>query len=302
MRMKLAWLSNTRSDLQFQISQLVQVTEKRFSIDAAAQVKRLNTALWYAYNNIAHQPFANLKLRSIPIVRYSDANLTNIYDATYQLGRIVLLVDDENHCILVSFKRYKSSRVTRSVFSAEVIFFANLFDDTFAFRAQLEHLLRRSVAMPLLNIPKSLFDVIIKGSRASKKRIMLDIHATRTAYINREISNTGFVRTYPNLADGSTKPKMQRSLIELLMKGGHNESCEQWIFRAWTRRTWDRKKIKLGTEERKQTTIEVIQNESYLPRGTETGRMDEFIQLQHLHQLKEGRSTILVLKFAGLIL
>lgn len=114
--------------------------------------------------------------------------------------------------------------------SAEVIAFAYLFDDAFALRTQLEHALRRGVAMHLLTDSKSLFDIISKGSRNSEKRIKLDLHATRQAYVSREISKIGFVHINHNLADGLTKPKMQGALLGLLMKGGHDVICEQWIF------------------------------------------------------------------------
>ena len=117
MRMNLAWLANTRPDLLFEISQLVQVNTERFSVDAAAQVKRLNAAIRYAHNNVAHLPLPKLNLRSIGIVGYSDAAFANNYDMTSQLCRIVLLMDDENCCIPISFKSYKSCRVTRSVLS-----------------------------------------------------------------------------------------------------------------------------------------------------------------------------------------
>ena len=82
MRMRATWLSNTRPDLQFEISQLAQVTENRFKEDAAAQLKRLNNVVRHAHDNIAHLSFPNLDLNSIRIVGYSDAAFANNYDAT----------------------------------------------------------------------------------------------------------------------------------------------------------------------------------------------------------------------------
>ena len=89
------------------------------------------------------------------------------------------MMDETNRVIPISFKSYKSRRVTRSVLSAEVIAFADLFDDAFALRSQIEHALGRSIPMHLLTDSKSLFDIISKGSRTSEKRIMLDVHAAR---------------------------------------------------------------------------------------------------------------------------
>ena len=140
-------------------------------------------------------------------------------------------MDKNNAAIPISFKSYKSKRVTRSVLSAEVIAFADLFDQAFALRSQLEHAMNRSVPLHLMTDSKSLFDIISKGSRTSEKRVTLDIHTARQAYQAREISNIGFVRSSDNLADGLTKPKMQKALYNLLRTATHTPVCEQWILR-----------------------------------------------------------------------
>jgi len=169
MRMRIAWLANTRPDMQFEISQLAQVTEQRFREDAAAHLKMLNDLVRYAHNNVAHLPFPKLDVSSIRIVGYSDAAFANNHDLSSQLGRIIMLIDDNGLAIPVAFKSYKSRRVTRLVLSAEVIAFADLFDDAFAIRSQVEEALRRGVAPHLLTDSKSLFDIISKGSRTSEK-------------------------------------------------------------------------------------------------------------------------------------
>ena len=148
-----------------------------------------------------------------------------------QLGRIVLLIDDNSAAIPIVFKSFKSRRVARSVLSAEVIAFADLFDDAFALSSQIEQALQRAVPMLLLTDSKSLLDIIRKGSRTSEKRIMLDIHASRESYKNHEMSNIVFVRSSDNIVDGLTKGNMQRSLLNLLKTGQHTINCEQWILR-----------------------------------------------------------------------
>ncbi len=100
-------------------------------------------------------------------------------------------MDDSNSAVPISFKSYKSRRVIRSVLSAEVIAFADLFDEAFSIRSQMEQATSRAVPMHLLTDSKSLFDIISKGSRTNEKRIMLDTHAARHAYQNQEISNIG---------------------------------------------------------------------------------------------------------------
>ena len=78
---------------------------------------------------------------------------------------------------------------------------------------------------------KSLFDIISKGSRTREKRVTLDIHTAQQAYQSRQISNIGFVRSSDNLADGLTKPKMQKAIFNPLQTASHRQVCEQWILR-----------------------------------------------------------------------
>ena len=178
MRMRIAWLANTRPDLHFEISQLAKIPEDRFKRNASAYLKRLNIAIRYANNNAAHLQFPKLCLTSIRIVAYSDVAFAKNFDLTSQLGRIILLIDGSGKAVPISFKSYKSRRVTCSVLSAEVIACADKFDDAYALPSQIEQTLRRGVPMQLLSDSKSLFDIISKSSKTSEKRIMLDIHAT----------------------------------------------------------------------------------------------------------------------------
>ena len=79
---------------------------------------------------------------------------------------------------------------------------------------------------------KLFFDIISRGSRTREKRIMLDIHAARQSYRNRQISKIGFVRSNDNLAHELTKQNMQPALLNLLLTGKHFVKWEQWILRA----------------------------------------------------------------------
>ena len=217
LRMRLAWLANTRPDLKFDISQLAQVTAKRFEEDAKAHLKRLNASIRYEHDNVAHLKFPMLDRSSLRIIGYGDAAFANSFDLTSQLGRIVLLTDDSNAVVPISFKSYKSRRVTRSVLAAEVVAFADLFDDAYALRSQVEQATGCEVPMHLMTDSKSLFDIISKVSRTSEKRVMLDIHSARKAYQAHEISNIGFVRSCDNLADGLTKAKKKRHFSMFLL-------------------------------------------------------------------------------------
>ena len=137
-----------------------------------------------------------------------------------------------NKAIPISFKSYKSGRITPSVLYAEVIAFTDLFDDAMAIRSQIEHALQEPVPMNLMTNLKSFFDIISKGSRTSEERAMLEILATRQAYQRQKISNIGFLRSEDNLADRFTKEKKQGALLQMMLDESHVKVCEHWIIRG----------------------------------------------------------------------
>ena len=231
MRMRLAWMANSRPDICYAISQIAQITESIFNGDAAKAIKLLNSTIRYTLNNPAELNFPQLDVASLKLVGYSDGAFANNADLTSQLGRIVLLCDRHDQAAIIAYKSYKSHRVTRSVLGAEVIAFSDLFDDAYAIRTQLKDALRQEIPLHLFTDSKSLFDIISKGSRTSEKRIMLDVFAAREGYVSRNISNIGFVRSEHNIADGLTKPKMQASLYSLITTSKHAAVVEQWIIR-----------------------------------------------------------------------
>ena len=59
------------------------------------------------YRNIARLNIPKLDLDSVRIDGYGDAFLTNNNDLTYQLRRIVPLVDDEDSAVPICFKSCK---------------------------------------------------------------------------------------------------------------------------------------------------------------------------------------------------
>ena len=155
----------------------------------------------YAHVNLTSLKFPKLHMNSTCIVGCSDAAFANNHDLKSQLGRTILLTADTEKGNPIFFKSYKSRRVTRSVLSAEVVAFADLFDDVLAIRSQLEQSTLGPVPVQLLTDSKSLFHIISKGSRTCEKRIMLDAHAAREAFKKKEISNIGFVPSCENVAD-----------------------------------------------------------------------------------------------------
>ena len=104
--------------------------------------KRLNKAIKYVHDYKASICIPKLDCNSLNITAYSDAAFANNVDLSSQLGRIFLFTDDNHNSIPISYKSYKSRRVTLSVLSDELIAFADLFDDAPAIHKQLEFLLR----------------------------------------------------------------------------------------------------------------------------------------------------------------
>ena len=231
MRMKLAWLSNTRPDCLLEISQLAQVAEEIFNSSRREVIRRLNKATRYAVDHKAPIRVPKLDKQSLRIIGFSDSSFANNNDLSSQLGHICFLGDESGAAIPIHFKSYKSKRITRSVMAGEVIAFSDMFDVAATLSQELELILGRKVPVQLFTDSKFLFDVISKGSRTSEKRTMLDIAAARQGFKNKVISDIGFVRSSKNVADGLTKPMSQAMLHEILHTGTIQVSPEQWIVR-----------------------------------------------------------------------
>lgn len=237
MRMKLAWLSNSRPDCLFQISQLAQVTENAYERNRREIIKRLNKSIAYAIKSRTTLKVRKLRKDSLRIVGFSDASFANNHDFSTQLGYILFLADDSSSVVPILFKSYKARRVTRSAMSGEVIAFSDLFDAAAALAAELKNILNQTIPVQLLTDSKSLFDVISKGSRTSEKRTMLDVAAAREGFRDRVISDIGFVRSSQNVADDLTKDMSQAVLQRIIETATLHLHPEQWIIRKDSNKT-----------------------------------------------------------------
>ena len=231
MRMRLAWLANTRPDCMFEISQLDQVTEDMFLQDSKKTLQRLNMAVAFATNNRIPLQIAKLNQESLRVIDFSDASFSNNADLSTQLGHVCFIGDDTGAVVPITFKSYKSRRVTRSAMAGEVIAFSDLLDVAAVLAAEIQALIGVKIPVQVLTDGKSFFDVISKGPRTSEKRIMLDIATPREDFWDKFISDIGFVRSASNIADGSTKPMQQRSLQNVMLTGRLDVTPEQWIIR-----------------------------------------------------------------------
>lgn len=81
----------------------------------------------------------------------------------------------------------------------------------------------------LLTDSKSRFNILIKGTRTSEKRLMLHVYEACEGYKAKAICNVGFVRTDQNLVDRLTKPRTQSATYSLICTAKHTTKVEQWI-------------------------------------------------------------------------
>ena len=231
MRVKRAWLSQTRPDCVYEISELSKVTEDRFEKFKREEIKRLNRAIQYAIDNRVSLKIPQLDLESLRVVGVSDSSFESNFDLSSQLRHITFLCDKHDHAVPVHFKPYKSTRVTRSPMAGEVIAFSDILEHCITLAEELRHLFNRKIPIQLFTDSHSLFDVIPKGSLTSAKRTIIDIAAAREVFKDHLISYIGFVRSFSNIADGVTKAMSQAALQDVLRTGKYCVRAEQWIVR-----------------------------------------------------------------------
>lgn len=231
MRMKLAWLANSRPDVLFEIATLAQVTDAMFNADKRDCIKRLNRAIRYAVTFRIPLAIPKLDPNSLKIIGYSDASFANNHDLSTQLGYIILMVDGHGNSVPLVFKSYKSRRITRSAMAGEVIAFADMSDAAVTINKELSRILGKPIPLQLLTDSKCLFDVISKGSKTSEKRLMLDIAVAREQFRVADVSDIGLVRSEDNLADGLTKSMQQAALRDCVASGTIRTNPVQTIIR-----------------------------------------------------------------------
>lgn len=77
-----------------------------------------------------------------------------------------------------------------------------------------------------------LFNVIIKASVITGKKLMIDIKAARQTYDSDGISDVGWIRAQDNLADGLAKFKTCTALEKFLDTEQLKTFVEQWVVRS----------------------------------------------------------------------
>ena len=224
--MSLAWVTHTRPEVCSTVAQLAQTTEKLFD---ASHVKLLNSSI----KRLKKEPSRGIRHHkldpsSLRIEVYTNALYANNADCSSQLGHIVL-ADASDRCNVLQYRSHKSRRVTGSVLGAEVYAFAEGFDNAYIIRHDIERILKRKIPLSMFTDSKSLFDVLIKNSYTTERRLMIDLNSARASYEANEILDVGFVRTDQNPADAFTKIGHCAALDRILVNGRADMEVEQWV-------------------------------------------------------------------------
>ena len=161
--MQLAWLSHSRPDLLFEVSQLTQITADVFDETPISIIKQAKKVVNMAHEHQVTLRVPKLDLNTLRIIGISDASFANNRDLTSQLGYLLFLADKQDRVIPLCLKSYKARRVTRSVMAAELIAFMDLFDRAFTLASDCGKFAPKGqIPITFLTDSKSLFDILTK--------------------------------------------------------------------------------------------------------------------------------------------
>ncbi len=228
-RAQLSWMTNCRLDVACAVSQCAQVTQKEY--DREHDPRQLNRIIRHLKRHKVKVKFPQLDRKTLHIRAYSDASHANNRDMSSQLGIVVALCDGNNRCCIIGYRSYKCQRVTRSAMASECHAFADAFDFAFILKHDLETLLSQIIPIQMLNDNKSLFDIIVKASRTTERRLMIDVAACREAYEKNEIADIGYIQSQYNLADCMTKIMPPKQLLHVMESATLSHPIAQWIIR-----------------------------------------------------------------------
>ena len=114
---------------------MAQTTENTFN---PAVIRRLNTTIRRVRNSpkvdITHW---NLDKSSLRLSIYSDGAFANTPDGSSQLGYLIALTDESKRCNVLTYRSFKSKRVTRPVLGAQTSAFAEAFYCAFILKADI---------------------------------------------------------------------------------------------------------------------------------------------------------------------
>lgn len=245
-RHKLAWLSLTRTYILSFANMAPQTTSDTFT---ATQIRAMNKVIkhikWSALRWLLYD---KLDRSTLCLLAISGVSFRKNADLSSQLGHIILLTDHTELTNVISFLSYKSKRVVRSVLGVETYAFADTFDAVFTFQDELKHILCRKVAIAILTNLVTLLNIIIKSSRNTERRLMIDLNTVKQTYKRKEIHDIGWIKATENLVDAFIKATTNATLETLLETGQLNWNFLQWVIRKRKHKAHDLRELKFTSE------------------------------------------------------
>ena len=104
MRMRLAWLTNTRPDFQFEISKLAQVSHDRYLNKQPVIVRCLKKVTRYGTDHRVSLKIPSIDQESLRVVGFADNSFANHHDLSKQLGHIFFLADGHRRSVPITLK------------------------------------------------------------------------------------------------------------------------------------------------------------------------------------------------------
>lgn len=93
-----------------------------------------------------------------------------------------------------TFASYKCKIVVRSVLGGETNAMADGFEVAFLLMYDLERMIGRKIPFCVLTGSKSLFNVIVKSTTNTERRLIIDVLAVCKPYKGREVDDVGWIR------------------------------------------------------------------------------------------------------------
>ena len=161
-RMRLAWLANTRPDCFHEIAQLFQVPSEVFNEEKREMINRINRAVKYAVTHRTLLRIPKLDWESSRVVGFTKDFFSGDQYIYSQLGYILLLINNHQTCVPLMFKKNKAKSVTRSAIAAEVIAYSDIADEAGKIAQDFEKIIDKCFLLQLLTHSKYLIDVVLK--------------------------------------------------------------------------------------------------------------------------------------------
>lgn len=116
--------------------------------------------------------------------------------------------------------------------AAEVYALVEAFDAAYVIASDLQAIHNTVVPIDLFTDSKQVFDAVTKDRKTAKKRLMIDILATREAYRRFEIRGIGIVSGEDSPADGLSKAKDNGMFQRLVLLNEDKTQVLQWVDRS----------------------------------------------------------------------